>query len=184
MRVFILGLFGPQQAAVTAIIALCGVVQTHLAQGRLTDDRDLGLPLGYQPRHPHQVVRGSNQLPIQSGSPHPTIPTPSKTSHCLHPPEDRLHSLSYLVQSLLGIVRPHLLPVSASVLSPAPAPSTRLLGCLQPPTPQPKSAENYSDAPKCPNRHKILTANPPIYTGISHAPGMIYAPHIRKEGIR
>ena len=97
MTADILGLFGPQQSADTSIITLCSVAQTHLATGRLCDDGDFGLLLGYQPRHPHKVVRGSHQLPIQSGSLHPAIPTSSKASHSLHPPEDRLNTLAYLV---------------------------------------------------------------------------------------
>ena len=73
MTAHVSGLFVPQQAADTSIITLRSVAQTHLAPGRLCDDGDFGLLLGYQPQHPHQVARSSHQLPIQSGSLHSTI---------------------------------------------------------------------------------------------------------------
>ena len=38
---------------------------TGAAHGALAEDRCFVLPLGYQPRHPHQVVRRRHQLPSQ-----------------------------------------------------------------------------------------------------------------------
>ena len=77
----------------------------HLDYGTLAEVRHLGLPLGCQPRNPHQVVRRPHQLPTQSGPLQPQVSTPTEPSSVLNPSEDRLHPLAHLLARLVWFVR-------------------------------------------------------------------------------